>query len=458
MAVFALCWVHRHSHLLDLPRSDGRDRMTSFGDELAQLMHARGRERGLGRDLGVREVARDMFVNPGHVSNLRSGRARASEQLAARLDSYLNAGGSLIRAWKHDHAAMQDGRSTAVRKIAVRPGSAGVPAGARPYSPPWPGGGEAEDAERLGSLLGHPASADLVTAAYLRQQVQRLDERYVHVPSTVLLAEAGQCLGQGRVLAARSGQGRVRREWLAGEAGAAILMGQLVWDGAQRRDHGSARLYLDQAIGAARQVRDPAAEGLALLRKAMVALYGERDPRAGLALAEQAAQAARPVSDALPGLAMLHAAEAHAMLGDRIPCERVLADAERVLGRVSDSDVAAGLYSETQLSRMAGSCYLFLGNVRQARGLLEITAASLTDGSKAQAIVLGNLALAHIGQGDLDQAAGRLHQAIDIIELNWGGGGLNVVFEAAGKLCSWRDAPPPAARDVHERLLSLMAR
>ena len=67
---------------------------------------------------------------------------------------------------------------------------------------------------------------------------------------------------------------------------------------------------------------------------------------------------------------------------------------------------------------MAGSCYLFLGNARQARGLLEITAASLTDGSKAQAIVLGNLALAHIQQGNLDQAAGRLHQAIDIIELN----------------------------------------
>ena len=105
---------------------------------------------------------------------------------------------------------------------------------------------------------------------------------------------------------------------------------------------------------------------------------------------------------------------------------------------------------------MAGSCYLFLGNARQARGLLEITAASLTDGSKAQAIVLGNLALAHIRQGDLDQAAGRLHQAIDIIELNWGGGGLNVVFEAARKLRSRRDTPAPAARDVHERLLSLL--
>lgn len=420
--------------------------MTSFGDELARLMRQRGRERGLGRDLGVREVARDMFVNAGHVSNLRSGRARASEQLAARLDSYLNAGGSLIRAWKRDHAAVRDTRKAAVHRSAVGTGF------------PDAGAEAAEAAERLGYMLGHPASTDLVTASYLRQEVQRLDELYVRVPATVLLAQTGQYLGQMRFLAARCGRGRVHRELLAGEAEAAILMGQLVWDGSQRRDHGSAGLYLDRAIGAACQVRDPAAEGLALLRKSMVALYGERDPSAGRVLAEQAAQAAGPVSATLTGLAMLHAAEAHAMLGERIPCERVLADAERELGRVSDSDVAIGLYSETQLSRMAGSCYLFLGSTRQARGLLEITAASLTDGSKAQAIVLGNLALAHIRQGDLDQAAGRLHQAIDTIELNWGGGGLNVVFEAARELRSRRGAPPPAVRDVDDRLLSVMAR
>ena len=55
--------------------------------------------------------------------------------------------------------------------------------------------------------LTHPGSADIVTVAHLRNQVQHLDEQY------------------------------------------------------------------------ARQVRDPAAEGLALLRKAMIALYGERNPQ-----------------------------------------------------------------------------------------------------------------------------------------------------------------------------------
>jgi transcriptional regulator with XRE-family HTH domain len=61
--------------------------MSDFGTELARLMAARG--------LGVRELARMVPCNPGHVSNLRSGKARPSPELAADLDERLGAGGSL---------------------------------------------------------------------------------------------------------------------------------------------------------------------------------------------------------------------------------------------------------------------------------------------------------------------------------------------------------------------------
>lgn len=314
---------------------------------------------------------------------------------------------------------------------------------------------EPEAAERLSYTLTHPASADLVTVAQLRQQVHQLDEQYVHVPSTALLAHAGQYLGQVRFLATHAASGKVRRELLAVEAEAAILMGQLVWDASQRRDHASARLYLDQAIDAARQIHDPASEGLALLRKAMIALYGERNPSEGLTLAKQSAETSERVSNVLAGLARLHAAEAHAMLGELAPCETALVTAESQLGRVGDMDAAIELYSETQLGRMAGSCYLFLEDARRAQGLLEATAASLGGHSKSQAIVLGNLALALIRQGHLDEATGRLHQAIDVIELNWGGGGLNIVFEAGRELRPWRTVP--VVQDVHDRMLTLMA-
>ena len=303
--------------------------------------------------------------------------------------------------------------------------------------------------------LTHPGSADIVTVAHLCNQVRHLDEQYVHVPSSSLLAHAGQCLGQVRFLTAHAVSGRVRRELYAVEAEAAILMGQLVWDASQRRDHASSRMYLDQAIDAARQVRDPAAEGLALLRKAMIALYGERNPQEGLALAEQTAETTSQASDVLTGLAILHAAEAHAMLGELASCEEALAAADTRFGRVGELDAAIELYSVTQFGRMAGSCYLFLEDTRRAQGLLEATAVVLADHSKSQAIVLGNLALALIRQGDLDEAAGRLHEAIDVIELNRGGGGLNIVFSAGREMRPWRTVP--VVHDVCDRLLTLMA-
>jgi transcriptional regulator with XRE-family HTH domain len=61
--------------------------MSDFGTELAGLMAARG--------LGVRELARMVPCNPGHISNLRSGKARPSPELAGILDDRLAAGGTL---------------------------------------------------------------------------------------------------------------------------------------------------------------------------------------------------------------------------------------------------------------------------------------------------------------------------------------------------------------------------
>jgi transcriptional regulator with XRE-family HTH domain len=314
---------------------------------------------------------------------------------------------------------------------------------------------DSEAAQRLDYTLSHPGSVDLVTVAQLRREVGQLDEQYVHVPSTALLANAGQCLGQIRFLGTHAVSGRIRRELYAVEAEAAILMGQLVWDASQRRDHASARLYFDQAIDAARQVRDPATEGLALLRKAMIALYGERDPSGGLALAEQTADATAGASNVLTGLAILHAAEAQAMLGERTACERALANAETTFARIDDMDAAIELYSATQLGRMAGSCYLSLADTGRAVILLEGTAADLGDGSKSQAVVLSNLALALIRQGNLDEAAGRLHEAMDVIKQNWGGGGLNIIFGAGKELRRWRTVP--VVQDAYDRLLTLMA-
>ncbi|SNR74297.1 DNA-binding transcriptional regulator, XRE-family HTH domain [Haloechinothrix alba] len=309
--------------------------------------------------------------------------------------------------------------------------------------------------ERVSFAVEHPGSVDLLTVARLRERVQQLDVCYDKAASTSLLADAGQCLGQISFLRARAAANRVQRELFAVEAEAATLMGKLVWDASQRRDHTTARAYFDRAITAARQLHDPSAEGLALLRTSFVALYGEKNPRVGLDLAMRASETARHSSHVLTGLGVLHAAEAHAMLGQRQECEQALSDAERHFEQISTADAAIDLFSPTQHSRLAGSCYLFLNDAKQAQPILERTAAELRDRSKSQAIALGNLALACIRQHKLDEAVGALHSAIDVVEQTWGGGGLNVVFSAAQELRPWRHVAD--VQGVDDRLLALIA-
>lgn len=56
--------------------------------------------------------------------------------------------------------------------------------------------------------------------------------------------------------------------------------------------------------------------------------YGEKNPEAGLTLAMRTAETVKGSSDVLTGLAVLHAAEAWAMLGQRPDCEQALSQAE----------------------------------------------------------------------------------------------------------------------------------
>jgi hypothetical protein len=118
-------------------------------------------------------------------------------------------------------------------------------------------------------------------------------------------------------------------------------------------------------------------------------------------------------------------------------------------------DAAADLVSSTQFGRLPGSCYLSLGQHRRAQRFLEVTAAELQDRRKSRAIVLGDLTLAFIRQGEIDRAATTLSEAVTELEETRGGGGLNVVFGAARELGPWWHERIVA--DVHDRLFALMA-
>jgi transcriptional regulator with XRE-family HTH domain len=296
---------------------------------------------------------------------------------------------------------------------------------------------------------------DLVGVAEIRDEVRALVAAYDVTPSVSLLAPAARLHAQVMDMRARASTGPVRRELYAAEAEVAILMGQLVWDASQRRDHATASAHFTHAIEVARQINDAVTEAHAVLRQSYIALYGKPEPAAGLALAARAARLSREHSPVLAGLALLHVAEAHAMLGDRTLCETALGQADVALDARTDLDAAADHYSPTQVGRLSGSCYLSLGLPDRAEVFLTGTAAAQASQEKISALVLGNLGLAHLRQRHLDQATAILHLAIDVLERTRGGAGLNVVFAAGRELRPWR--AELAVQEVHDRLLGLLA-
>jgi len=308
---------------------------------------------------------------------------------------------------------------------------------------------------RMSYVLEHPSSVDLVAVAYLHERIRQLDEEYDRAPSTALLGPAAQAHGQVRFLRENAASPRLRKALFEVEAESATFMGQLVWDVSQRRDHLAPVTYLDEAVVAARQVRDPCAEAYATLRKSFVALYGEKDPLKGRTLAQEAAEVAAVVSPALTGLSLLHVAEGYAMTGDLKECEATLKRAEVQFDRVDADDVAAPYYTINEFNRLAGSCYLFLDLPDRAEPMLRTTVRAFSAKKKSQAIPLGNLTLSLIRQRKLDEAAALMHRTIDTVELTRGGGGLNLAFAAGRELRQWRQER--WVQDINDRLLALMA-
>lgn len=75
-------------------------------------------------------------------------------------------------------------------------------------------------------------------------------------------------------------------------------------------------------------------------------------------------------------------------------------------------------FAPSQFGRMVGSSHLFLGAPERALPLLSRTADELADRPKTRSLVLGNVALGHLRQREIDAACDRLHEAIDLIEQN----------------------------------------
>jgi transcriptional regulator with XRE-family HTH domain len=151
--------------------------MSDFGGELARLMAERG--------IGVRQLARATFVNPGHISNLRGGKSRPSAELAASLDAHLGAGGALEGAARRGGADLTDDDEIAALELARRAAASDV------------GDGTCERLELLVDDLAtvYPRSApgDLIgrVRTHLRYAARLLDGRATLSQRRRLLVSGG---------------------------------------------------------------------------------------------------------------------------------------------------------------------------------------------------------------------------------------------------------------------------
>ena len=300
---------------------------------------------------------------------------------------------------------------------------------------------------------GRPSSSephvDRVDGTDLLNQLSDLESQYDRQPAAALLDEAARLLAAARPAKART------TDALAAEARAATLLGKIVWDASERRDAISPNKYFHQAATTAALTGDRVSEAAAWLRSCFVALYTAKSPATALRLAWRAADTAASSSPVLAGLSMLHAAEALAMMGIASDTNSTVAEAEGLLGRAQQDDPAAAWWSPGTLERMTGSIHLSLGNGKQAETILQAAMGGIRQGSKAQAIVIGNIALARIHQKQPDGAAVALAQAIDVLETTRGGGGLAIAFQAGRELAPWADRSD--VREVRERLFTLVA-
>jgi transcriptional regulator with XRE-family HTH domain/tetratricopeptide (TPR) repeat protein len=249
---------------------------------------------------------------------------------------------------------------------------------------------------------------------------------------------------------------RWRRDLDVAEAEATLLIGRLLWDAAGRRDTSAAEEFFDRAARRAAQAGDAVLQVTATLRAAFVGLYGG-DPRAGLRRCVQAAVVAAPVSEALFALARLHAAEGYALLGRAAECDRALTTARGAMAAIGADDPAPGVCTARTYHRLAGAAYLALGRHAEARAALT-EAAALYEPGKVLALVSGHLALACVGDADMDSALRHVRTAIRLAELTQSAGALEVAFRAGREIMRRScDTPEPEALQVVDELLTVVA-
>ncbi|HEY6311804.1 MAG TPA: helix-turn-helix transcriptional regulator [Streptosporangiaceae bacterium] len=364
--------------------------MSDFGRELARLMQVRG--------IGVRELARAAYCNPGHISNLRSGKARPSPQLAETLDRHLGGGGTLAEiaartatGRQRERAVSSSGPSRAVEALQI-------------------------------AMNGHGDGFDIAEDG-LAELVRHYAHAVAVAPSAAVYDElvsarsfAGNLLDRG---------GRARRPELTVTTG--WLSSLLAISATDLGDHAAAVIWCADTERRGRDAGYPELLGWAALTRALIAWY-QGDPVRSAAAARRG-QAEAPTGTVARAKLAAQEMRCLAMAGDMAGMSAARRRASAAMSQLGPSAPLSGIYSVPRAEDppYTATSLLLAGRHGEAAAMTRrIITTAYSPQTRAPADQPTNysrtlliLALAAAGLGEIDEAAAAGAAALESGPIVW---------------------------------------
>lgn len=184
--------------------------------------------------------------------------------------------------------------------------------------------------------------------------------------------------------------------------------------------HAAAQRYWVAGIHVAHAAGDRAL-GANILKSMSLQCHDFARPKEALRLARSAyAGMGTEATPRTRAMLALREARAHAALGDRTACERLLSGAETALAQASikaDDPAWASYFDEAEFYAQVGTCYLDLKAPAKADQYLDQTLNLLPSAKvRDQATYVVRRASAQLGLGNLDRACSLVTQAVPLIQ------------------------------------------
>jgi len=340
--------------------------------------------------------------------------------------------------------AVEAARRSVLRGTAQLPGAAQAAGSLRgPQSPLW---------ERLSIALGSPGSVNPATPQLLATVTDNYRRLSQTVPASELLGAAIGHLQLATSLLPGPHPIALRRQLIAAGGEAAGLVGWLFFS---MNDHATARAYYKAAFQAVREAEDAELGAWVLGSMSLLETHSRR-AREAMTLARRAQTHANShaSSTTRSWLAAVEA-EACANLGEAKATLSALERAELGLQRAPSEDTPRfiSFFDQARLAGYEGICHVRLGRPERAQAKLTEALEGLNPTDvKHRAIVITDLASAHVQKREVDEACGLAGRALAIVTEKQFAKGRQRICDFRTRLEPWKGTR--AVKDLDEQLLA----